>query len=324
MNINEEFLKTASEYEQYIRSGRQAKKRYLLIRRKATIEDRKLIRSFPIFKEGRLKGGLIDNDETIQRKRPHGQLLKRTLGYYRPKQGSKSDLRVGIEGAFNEYLAGQPGVEIEQKYGNGWKKTGQIIRESVEGANVVSSIDKEIQEVAHTELERQLKLQGAKNGSVILMDVKTGFIKAIVSLTKASDGAYYELYNHAIGTKEVPGSTFKLASLMAALEDNKIEITDKVNATGVYRFYKNEMTDHDGAMGVITIQEAFERSSNVISKVVNNAYRGNPQAFIDRLKSFGLADSLGIDLLGEQKPTSQAETVTEKRAGESKQQRATS
>lgn len=295
--------KTASEYEQYIRSGRQAKKRYLLIRRKATIEERKLIRSFPIFDKGRLKGGLIDTDETIQRKRPHGELLKRTLGYYRPKEGNKSDLRVGIEGAFNEYLAGEPGIEIEQKYGNGWKKTGQIIRESVEGANVVTSIDKEIQEVAHTELERQLKLQGAKNGSVILMDVKTGFVKAIVSLTKASDGNYYELYNHAIGTKEVPGSTFKLASLMAALEDNRIEITDKVNAAGVYRFYDREMADHDGPMGVITVQEAFERSSNVISKVVNNAYRGNPQAFIDRLKSFGLADSLGIDLLGEQRPT---------------------
>jgi len=295
--------KTASEYEQYIRSGRQAKERYLLIRRKATIEERKLIRCFPIFDKGRLKGGLIDTDETIQRKRPHGELLKRTLGRYRPRVGNKSELRVGIEGAFNEYLAGEPGVEIEQRYGNGWKKTGQIIRESVEGANVVTSIDKEIQEVAHTELERQLKLQGAKNGSVVVMDVKTGFVKAIVSLTRETDGNYCESFNHAIGTKEVPGSTFKLASLMAALEDGRIEIKDKVNASGVYKFYDREMTDHEGGMGVITVQEAFERSSNVISKVINNAYRGNPQAFIDRLKSFGLADSLGIDLVGERKPT---------------------
>lgn len=295
--------KTASEYQLYIRSGREAGKRYLLIKRKATIEERKLLRSFPIFNKGRLKGGLIDTDETVIRKRPHGELLKRTLGYYRPKEGSKSDLRVGIEGAFNEYLSGEPGMEIEQKYGNGWKKTGQIMRESLEGANVVTSIDKEIQEVAHSELELQLKLQGAKNGSVIVMDVKTGFVKAIVSLTKASDGNYYELYNHAIGTKEVPGSTFKLASLMAALEDGRININDKVNSTGNYRFYSSELTDHDGGYGMITIQQAFEKSSNVISKVISKAYRGDSQAFIDRLKSFGLSDSLGLDILGEQKPT---------------------
>jgi len=296
-------VKTANEYRQYIRAARQAGKRYLLIRRKATIEERKLLRSFPIFKEGRLKGGLIDTDETIIRKRPHGEMLKRTLGYYRPAEGNKGELRVGIEGAFNEYLAGEPGEEIEQKFANGWKKTGQILRESVEGANVVTTIDKEIQEVAHAELERQLMSQGAKNGSVIVMDVKTGFVKAIVSLTKAADGNYYELYNHAIGTKEVPGSTFKLASLMAALEDKRISINDKINATGTYKFYDREMTDHDGGYGEITIKEAFEKSSNVISKVINNAYRGDSQAFIDRLRSFGLADSLGLDLVGERKPT---------------------
>ena len=295
--------KTANEYRQYIRAARQAGKRYLLIRRKATIEERKLLRSFPIFKEGRLKGGLIDTDETIIRKRPHGEMLKRTLGYYRPAEGNKGELRVGIEGAFNEYLAGEPGEEIEQKFANGWKKTGQILRESVEGANVVTTIDKEIQEVAHAELERQLMSQGAKNGSVIVMDVKTGFVKAIVSLTKAADGNYYELYNHAIGTKEVPGSTFKLASLMAALEDKRISINDKINATGTYKFYDREMTDHDGGYGEITIKEAFEKSSNVISKVINNAYKGDSQAFIDRLRSFGLADSLGLDLVGERKPT---------------------
>ncbi len=295
--------KNASEYHQYIRSAREAGKRYLLIRRKATIEERKLLRSFPIFKEGRLKGGLIDTDETIIRKRPHGELMKRTLGYYRPAEKNRGELRVGIEGAFNDYLAGEPGEEIEQKFGNGWKKTGQILRESVEGANVVTTIDKEIQEVAHSELEQQLMTQGAKNGSVIVMDVKTGFVKAIVSLTRAADGNYYESFNHAIGTKEVPGSTFKLASLMAALEDKRISIYDKVNATGTYKFYDSEMTDHDGGYGEITVKEAFEKSSNVISKVINNAYRGNPQAFIDRLRSFGLADSLGLDLVGERKPT---------------------
>lgn len=257
----------------------------------------------PIFNKGRLKGGLIDSEETIVRKRPHGELLKRTLGYYRPKEGRVGELRVGIEGAFNDYLAGEYGEEIEQKYGNGWKKTGQIIRESVEGANVVTSIDLEIQEVAHTELERQLKQQDAKHGSVVVMDVKTGFVKAIVSLTKASDGNYYEIFNHAIGTKEVPGSTFKLASLMALLEDKKVKITDEVNATGEYRFYDRVMKDHDGGYGKITVQQAFEKSSNVFTKIVYNAYKGNSESYVNRLRSFGLADSLGLDIKGEVKPT---------------------
>lgn len=138
--------------------------------------------SLPIFKLGRLKGGLIDTEETILRKRPHGELMKRTLGYYQDNDGKI--LAVGIEGAYNQYLSGEPGEEIEQKISTGWKKTGQIVKESVEGADVVTSIDKEIQEVASSELERQLRLQGAKNGCVIVMDVKTGFVKAIANLTE--------------------------------------------------------------------------------------------------------------------------------------------
>lgn len=296
-------VRSASEWERYIRSARSQKKRYLLIKRKATIEEKKELSNLPIFNKGRLKGGLIDSEETIVRKRPHGELLKRTLGYYRAPERRKGELRVGIEGAYNNYLAGEFGEEIEQKYGNGWKKTGQIIRESVEGANVITSIDLEIQEVAHTELERQLRNQDARHGSVIVMDVKTGFVKAIASLTKASDGNYYETFNHAIGTKEVPGSTFKLASLMALLEDDKVKITDQVNASGEYHFYSNVMKDHDGGYGTITIKEAFEKSSNVFTKIVHNAYKGNRESFVNRLRSFGLADSLGLDIKGEVKPT---------------------
>lgn len=296
-------IRSASEWEHYIRSARASKRRYLLIRRKATIEEKNKLAALPIFNKGRLKGGLIDSDETIVRKRTHGELLKRTLGYYRPKEGNIGELRVGLEGAYNDYLAGEKGEEVEQKYGNGWKRTGQIIREPIEGADLVSSIDLEIQEVAHTELERQLKYQHAKHGAVIVMEVKTGFVKAIVSLSRAADGGYYETFNHAIGTKEVPGSTFKLASLMALLEDKKVKITDIVNANGEYHFYNNVMRDHNGGFGKITVKEAFEHSSNVYTKIVNNAYRSNPTQYINRLRSFGLADSLGLDIYGEVKPT---------------------
>lgn len=295
--------KNAREYETYLRNGRKNGARYLLIHKKATNEERKRLRQMPIFKLGRLKGGLIDNQETIIRKRPHGELLKRTLGYVRQEDDYR--LAVGIEGAFDEYLRGEPGEEIEQKISTGWKKIGPVTKEAVEGANVVTSIDKEIQEVAHAELLRQLQNQNAKNGCVVVMDVKSGFVKAIVNLVRDKNGNYNEAYNQAIGTKEVPGSTFKLASLMAALEDQKITIQDKVNAAGVYRFYdlKLEDSNHGKGYGEITVQEAFELSSNVFSRIINDAYKTEPQAFIERIKSFGLGDSLGIDLAGEPRPT---------------------
>lgn len=294
--------RSAREWETYIRTGRSRGSRYLLIRKKVTNDERKKLRELPIFKLGRLKGGIIDSDETILRKRPHSELMKRTLGYYKYEGGV--ELRVGIEGAFHEYLSGEPGEEIEQKFTTGWKKTGQIVKEAVEGADVVTSIDKEIQEVAHSELERQLRNQGAKSGCVIVMDVKTGFVKAIANLSMAKDGEYYELYNHALGTKEVPGSTFKLASLMAALEDERININDTVNAYGEYTFYGATLHDAlKGGYGKITIKRAFEKSSNVIAQVIYRAYKNDPQSFISRLDQFGLSEPLGVDIAGEPAPT---------------------
>tara|TARA_R110002072_G_scaffold303044_1_gene492087 strand:+ start:36203 stop:38311 length:2109 start_codon:yes stop_codon:yes gene_type:complete len=294
--------KTAREYEVYIKKGRKAKKRYLLLRKKASNIERKKLHEMPIFKEGRFKGGLIDNEETIIRKRPHGELMKRTLGYVRERNGKTS--RVGIEGAFDPFLKGEEGEQVEQKISTGWKKIGPITKEAIEGASVITTIDKEIQEVAHSELLRQLKNQDAKNGCVIVMDVKTGYVKAIVNLKRDSHGDYHEAYNQAIGIKEVPGSTFKLASLMALLEDGKVKLSDIVNAKGVYKFYDAKLEDsHSGGYGMITIQQAFEKSSNVFSQVVNDAYKREPQTYVNRLKSFGLADSLGISLKGEPIPT---------------------
>lgn len=294
---------SARDFENYIRKGRARGRRYLTIKLRATNEQRRELAKLPIFERGRNKGGYIDTDEHPMRKRPHGEMLKRTLGYYQ-NNGNSKELLVGIEGAFNKYLAGEPGEEVEQKISSGWKKTGQMIREPIEGADLITSFDMDIQEVAHSELYRQLKNQGAKSGSVIVMDVKTGFVRAIVNLQKASDGEYYELYNHAIGTKEVPGSTFKLASLMAALEDGKISLNDTVNAVGKYQFYDLELEDSNPyGYGKITIRRAFELSSNVIARVIFNAYRREPQSFVDRLRSFGIGDSLGIDIKGEPRPT---------------------
>ncbi|MEY4287766.1 MAG: hypothetical protein RL511_1855 [Bacteroidota bacterium] len=294
--------KSARAYETQIRKARANGVRYLLIRRKVTNEARKKLRKLPIFEEGQMKGGIIDNVEVILRKKPFGNLLNRTLGYY--KINGNDTLRVGIEGAYYDYLKGEQGKEIEQRISSGWKRTGKIIKDAVEGADVVSTIDKEIQEVAHSELEKQMIFMGAEHGSVILMEVKTGYVRAIANLTKISKGKYAENFNYAIGHLEVPGSTFKLASLMAGLEDERFKITDKVNATGRYTVGGDGMSDSNHGMGygVITIQQAFEKSSNVILQLINRSYRNDPEVFIERLEQFGLTEKLGIDLEGEPRP----------------------
>lgn len=293
--------KTAKEYEVLLRDARAKGRRYVPIQKRVTNETRKKLRALPIFKLGRFKGGLIDNNATIIRKRPQDELFKRTLGYVKARE--KDTIRLGLEGAYDQYLAGQPGQILQQLISNSWKSTGTVIRESVEGYDIVTSIDKDIQEVAHTELKNQLQTKGGRYGCAIVMDVKTGFIKAMVNLQKGEDDEYYESFNHAIATKEVPGSTFKLASLMALLEDKKANITDSLNAVGRYEFFNKYLNDSKKyGYGKITLKEAFEVSSNVISKVVFDSYRNEPQRFIDRIQGFGLTEKLGIPISGESTP----------------------
>jgi cell division protein FtsI (penicillin-binding protein 3) len=185
----------------------------------------------------------------------------------------------------------------------GLKPTGQTIQETVDGSDLVTSINKDIQEVAHAELLHQLEYEQASFGTALVMEVETGRIKAIVNLSRTSDGSYYENYNFAVGRKVYPGSTMKLASLLALLEDGKADLGDTVNAVGKYRFYDAELNDVGGGRGKITLQEAFEYSSNVMAKVVNNAYSNKPLDFIAALTRFGLTDSLGLEISGEPKPT---------------------
>ena len=297
--------KSASDYSTEIRSAREAGRRYLKIHQKVSNDVRKKLNKLPIFELGRFKGGLIDNEEVIERVLPHGEYLRRTLGYIKWNEEKQKMDKVGIEQAFESFLAGEPGEEIEQQISTGWKRTGVITKEAVEGATIVTTIDMDIQEVAHTELMNQLVAENAEKGCVIVMDVKTGQIKAMVNLSKdAKDGRYYESFNHAIGTPEVPGSTFKLASLMAALEDRKVKLTDKVNAHGVYKFYNARMDDSNNGVGYgeITIQKAFEKSSNVFTEIINDAYKSDPSAYIRRLKQFGLDKKLGISISGERSP----------------------
>ena len=168
------------------------------------------------------------------------------------------------------------------------------------------TIDSDIQEVVHSELEKQLIEMDASHGCVIVMEVKTGYIRAISNLKRHDDNSFSQPYNYAIGSRTTPGSTFKLASLMAALEDGKLDLNDIVDAKGKYSFKGSNKPLYDSnygnGYGMITVQQAFEKSSNVLAPTINEKYKNEPHKFIDRLEQFGLTEPVGIKLLGEKKP----------------------
>lgn len=288
--------RTPREYKSKIQEARFRKDRYLKIQSRVTNEQRKRIKEMPIFRLPRHKGGLIDDIEIHIRKRPYGALAHRTLGYV------KEDIRVGLEAAYDKVLAGEPGIELKQLMATGKKPTGKMIQETIDGSDLVTSINKDIQEVAHAELLHQLVTESASFGTAIVMEVQTGRIKAMVNLSRSDDGSYYENYNFAIGRKVYPGSTMKLASILALLEDGKADLKDTVNAVGKYKFFGAELNDVGGGRGKITLQEAFEYSSNVIAKVIYKAYGSRPLDYIAKLEQFGITDTLGIEILGDPKP----------------------
>lgn len=294
----------AKEWELRLRKARANENQYFKIKNRVKHSVYQKVRQFPILKRGKYKGGFIVERYSKPHK-PHGILAERTLGYVR-----KGIQPVGIEGAYNSYLAGEHGTVVKKFVNGSWKPVSEFVKDPINGADVITAIDVDIQDVAETELMKQLQYQNAQHGVVVVMEVQTGYVKAIANLTKVREGEYYESYNHAIGTKSVPGSTYKLASLMALLEDKKADLNQIVKAFGEYYFYESVLHDSDPqGYGEITLKRAFEVSSNVIAKVVKEAYQGNERAFVERLRSFGLGQPLGIDLKGEPVPTLNDETA---------------
>jgi len=287
------------EYKSILLNAYESNNRYLLLKRNVTYDQLKLVRKLPIFKLGKNKGGLIAA-AVNKRVRPFDQLAFRTIGW--DKEGRKNDL--GIEGAFSSTLEGRSGKRLMQRLPNGMfrplNQENEI--EPQTGRDIISTIDINIQDVAEDALLRQLILNGADHGCAILMEVKTGKIKAIANLGKNKDGTYTEKYNYAIGESTEPGSTFKLFSLLAALEDKVIKLDDSVDTHGgVTRYANRIMKDsHPGSYSWLTVQRAFEKSSNVgVSLFITRAYKGNAQQFIDRLYSFKVNKPLDLEIDGE-------------------------
>ncbi len=271
--------------------------RYHLISKNLSYKEFQKIKNAPIFSEGKYKGGFIEIKKS-SRAMPFGKMAERTIG----QQGTN----VGLEGAYNHYLSGEPGNQLRQKViGNVWKSidNAQSVL-PIHGKDVVVTIDAVIQDFTHDALLHAVENYKADFGCAIVMEVNTGKIRAISNLSKTKIGTYAENFNHAIHTRTEVGSTFKLASLISALEDGCVELDNKVETgNGSFVFYDGkEMKDTKGN-GNITIQKAFEISSNIgIAKVIDNCYKDQPRKFIDRLYNMTLNQSLNLDLIGERAP----------------------
>lgn len=294
--------KTAVQYKKELIGARHSGERYHLIARRVGYRELKQLRTFPLFSLGRYKGGFIYVQQN-KREHPFRVLASRTIGYDR--EGIKP---IGLEGAYNKYLKGVSGKRLMQKIAGGvWMPMNDENElDPEDGSDLYSTIDINIQDVAENALLKQLSAHDARHGCVILMEVETGEIKAIANLSRGGAGDYYEYYNHAIGESTEPGSTFKLASLMAALEDGLVNLSDSVDTEkGEVKFFDKTMKDsHTGGYGKITVKNAFEVSSNVgISKIIYSGYAKNPQAFVNRIRKMGLGQPLGLEILGEPKPS---------------------
>ncbi len=295
--------KSAAAWKAELVQARREWKRFHLIGRRVSFDQLRELRTFPLFRLGQNTGGLIVLQDN-QRIQPHGNLASRTIGY--TTRGETGTI-VGIEGAYDQQLRGVEGLKLMQRIsGNAWMPLND--RNEVEprdGIDVVTTIDIDIQDVATNALLRQLMTHRANHGTAILMEVQTGDIKAIANLERNSRGGYSETYNYALGESTEPGSTFKLMSLLVALQDGYIRLEDSIDTgSGEIYFFDQRITDaRKGGYGKITVREVFELSSNVgVAKLIDRFYRGREQEFINRLYGMSLNQKTGVEIRGEGRP----------------------
>ena len=295
-------VRSASGWKSVITAARKRGDRYFLIQKRVDYATLKKLQELPIFREGQFRGGLVAQPEN-RRILPNNELAARTIGYLTQDAGGN---RVGLEGSFDKELGGRNGMVVKQRLtGGDWitVNNGESI-EAKDGNDIRTTIDIDLQDVASSALEKQLRRHNAHHGCAVLMEVATGDIRAIANLERADNGSYHETYNYAIAESSEPGSTFKLASLMAAIEDGVVDTGDIVDTgDGSVKFYNKTIRDtKEGGYGKITVKEVFELSSNVgTSIIINENYKDKPKAFVNRLYAMRLNQPLGIQIKGEGK-----------------------
>ncbi|MES2762288.1 MAG: penicillin-binding protein [Bacteroidota bacterium] len=296
--------KTAKQYTKLLRNARKSGDRYVVLKRNVPYKDLQVLKTFPIFKKGK-RGGLVTL-QTNKRERPFKMLAARTIGMSRA--GVKP---VGLEGAYDSLLMGISGQRLMQKIAGGvWRPINDENEvEPKDGSDLYTTIDINIQDVAENALLKTLTKNNASHGCAILMEVKTGEIKAIANLTRdgkdTSSYSYSESLNYAIGYATEPGSTFKLASYLAVIDDYGVSLEEKIQVgNGEVTYYNKTIKDaHPPETPVLTLQRAFEVSSNVAAaKTITKYYSKDPKKYTDKLNSFHLNEKLGLSIPGEAQP----------------------
>lgn len=300
---------TKSNYKNRLDAAYKSGNRgFMLTPRKVDYQELQIIKRFPILRRGRFGGGLIVEQEN-QRVTPLGSLALRTIGDL--NKGAYGGVHgnigyTGLEGAYEQYLKGKDGISYRENLSGRWVLRTEI--EPSDGMDVITTINVKLQDITESTLHRNLVKNNADWGTAIVMEVETGEIKAIANLGREND-EYVENYNYAIGHagNYEPGSTFKLISLMAAMEDGLVDTSDVYDTgSGMWKYKGRTIYDSDyhyGEHGPMTVSEIFEKSSNVgVAKIITEAYEKNPRAFVDRVYGFGINKPLGIEIKGEGKP----------------------
>ncbi len=293
--------KSESQYRRQLIDAKRNKRRYHLLQKNISYHEMVEITKAPILRKGQFRGGRIVLKQN-KREKPFGMLAERTVGYINAEGNG-----VGLEDAYQERLRGEQGLQYMKNVGGGNKipLTDDYLIKPENGKDVYTTIDVNLQDVAEKALLEQLVSQNAQHGCAVLMEVKTGHIKAIANISKDKKGRYREIYNHAIGSSSEPGSTFKLASIMVALEDGKVDINDLYDTKdGTIKYYDRIMRDaHEGGDGIVPLWKGFAISSNVvISQAINDNYKKKQSSFLKGLKRLGLGDITGVEIKGEGKP----------------------
>jgi cell division protein FtsI (penicillin-binding protein 3) len=294
--------KSAVEYKRMMKDARGGRRQFIFLsREQIDFQEKKEMSQWPIFREGRYTGGVIFERVDV-RFRPFSNLSRRTIGFV-----NENDKGAGLEYSFDGQLGGQDGEALYQKIAGGvWMPIydGDNIR-AVDGLDIQTTLDINLQDVSETALYRAMQKHNADDGTVVVMEVKTGEVKAISNLSSDGLGGFYEKFNWAVGGLFEPGSTFKLVTMIALLEDTRLKLSDSIDTgNGEFKFYNKTVRDHEeGGLGKITVQEAFEHSSNVAMAKLTDRYFGKkPQEFVSHLERLKLDQPLGLQIAGEAVP----------------------
>lgn len=301
--------KSKAQYTSYLKKMRSQGKRYVKIANKISMDKYKRMCRFPIFCKGQNRGGFIV-ERTYVRTLPYGELAARTIGYTR--ENDTDSIYVGLEGAYNDYLKGTEGNQLVRRINNNfWMPMPDPANtDPINGDDIYTSIDIEIQDVAENALKKCLVENKAMQGCVILMDVKSGFVEVMASLKyNEKTDKYEESYNFALRHNVEPGSTFKAVTMLTLLEnDPSLSIDDKLHlGTKDFKmFYGRKLQDSHlvtDENGYTTIRNAFEQSSNIaFATMVDETFKSNPDRFVELIYSTKVNEPLNLDIKGAANP----------------------